>query len=73
MMLSGVAWGWTTLAFGRAVNLAFADVQDWPPAYAPSLGRAYLVWAAVVVSLYWPCRWYQRFKQHHTYWWLSYL
>jgi len=73
MLLSGAAWGWTTLAFGQAVNLAFANVKDWPLAYAPNLGRAYLVWAAVVVAIYWPCRWYQSFKQSHTYWWLSYL
>jgi uncharacterized membrane protein len=73
MLLSGAAWVWTTLAFGQAINQAFANVKDWPPAYVPSLGRAYLAWAAVVVALYWPCRWYQRFKQHHTYWWLSYL
>ena len=72
-LLSSAAWVWTTLAFGRAVNFAFAPVSAWPPAYVPSLGRAYLVWAGVVLALYWPCRWYQRFKQRHTYWWLSYL
>lgn len=72
-LLSGAAWVWTTLMFGRAVNLAFAPVSAWPSAYVPSLGRAYLVWALVVLALYWPCRWYQRFKQQHTYWWLSYL
>jgi uncharacterized membrane protein len=73
MLLSGAAWIWTTLAFDQAINLAFAPASAWPPTYAPNLGRAYLVWGAVVVALYWPCRWYQRFKQHHTYWWLSYL
>ncbi|NML64654.1 DUF1624 domain-containing protein [Hymenobacter sp. RP-2-7] len=72
-LLSGAAWVWTTLAFGRAVNLGFVPASAWPPAYAPSLGRAYLVWALLVLVLYWPCRWYQRFKQQHTYWWLSYL
>jgi uncharacterized membrane protein len=72
-LLSGAAWLWTGLAFGRPINLAFAPVSAWPAAYAPSLGRAYLVWGAAVVALYWPCRWYQRFKQRHTYWWLSYL
>ncbi|MCB2378998.1 heparan-alpha-glucosaminide N-acetyltransferase domain-containing protein [Hymenobacter sp. BT635] len=72
-LISSAAWVWTTLAFGRAVNFAFADVKDWPPTYGPSLARAYLVWALVVLTMYWPCRWYQRFKQRHTYWWLSYL
>ncbi|WP_198172765.1 DUF1624 domain-containing protein [Hymenobacter ginkgonis] len=72
-LISTFSWVWTTLAFGRAVNLAFGQVSDWPPGYVPNLGRAYLVWAAVVLALYLPCRWYQRFKQQHTYWWLSYL
>ncbi|WP_223847114.1 DUF1624 domain-containing protein [Hymenobacter montanus] len=72
-LVSGSAWVWTTLTFGEAVNFAFVPASAWPPAYAPSLGRAYLVWAIVVLALYWPCRWYQRFKQQHTYWWLSYL
>ncbi|MDO7849443.1 heparan-alpha-glucosaminide N-acetyltransferase domain-containing protein [Hymenobacter sp. M29] len=72
-LLSFAAWVWTTVAFGHAVNLAFADVKAWPAGYVPSLGRAYLVWAAVVLLMYGPCRRYQRFKQNHTYWWLSYL
>jgi uncharacterized membrane protein len=72
-LISGAAWLWTTLAFGQAFNLAFAKVADWPAGYVPNLGRAYLVWAAVVVLMYGPCRWYQRFKQQHTYWWLAYL
>ncbi|MGI4863081.1 MAG: DUF1624 domain-containing protein [Janthinobacterium lividum] len=72
-LISSAAWVWTTLAFGQAVNLAFAPPSAWPPGYVPSLGRAYLVWGVVVLALYWPCRWYQRFKQHHTYWWLSYV
>jgi uncharacterized membrane protein len=72
-LLSSAAWVWTTLAFGRAVNLAFANAKDWPAAYVPNLGRAYLTWGLVVLVAYWPCRWYQRFKQRHTYWWLSYL
>jgi uncharacterized membrane protein len=73
MLVSGAAWVWTRLAFGHPVNLSFASVKEWPAAYHPSLVRAYVVWALVVLTLYWPCRWYQRYKQRHTYWWLSYL
>jgi hypothetical protein len=32
-----------------------------------------VVWVVVVGLLYWPCRWYQGYKQQHSYWWLSYL
>lgn len=72
-LISAGAWLWTRLAFGQALNLSFAAPPTWPQRYEPSLLRAYLVWAAVVVLLYWPCRWYRDFKQRHTYWWLSYL
>lgn len=72
-LISGGAYVWTRLAFGQAINLAFATVKDWPAAYTPSLLRAYAVWVVVVALLYWPCRWYQGYKQRHSHWWLSYL
>jgi uncharacterized membrane protein len=72
-LISGGAYVWTRLAFGQAINLSFAAVKDWPAAYHPSLLRVYVVWAVVVGLLYWPCRWYQGYKQRHSYWWLSYL
>lgn len=72
-LISGGAYVWTRLAFGQASNLSFAAVKDWPAAYQPSLLRLYLVWAVVVALLYWPCRWYQGYKQRHAHWWLSYL
>jgi uncharacterized membrane protein len=73
LLVSGVAWVWTRLAFGHPVNLSFTPTQEWPLSYEPSLARCYGVWLAVVLALYWPCRWYQGYKQRHTYWWLSYL
>ncbi|QKG51798.1 hypothetical protein [Hymenobacter sp. BRD67] len=72
-LVSGGAFIWTTLAFGKAINLSFAPVKDWPAGYHPSLLRAYVVWVCVVGLMYWPCRWYQGYKQRHSYWWLSYL
>ncbi|MBO2007814.1 DUF1624 domain-containing protein [Hymenobacter negativus] len=65
---------WTWVAFGKPFNLAFAPPgASQPAAYQPSLLRAYAVWVVVVLLLYWPCRWYQGYKQRHSYWWLSYL
>jgi uncharacterized membrane protein len=65
---------WTWAAFGKPYNLAFAPPGvPPPPAYQPSLLRAYAVWAGVVLLLYWPCRWYRGYKQRHSHWWLSYL
>lgn len=73
LLISGGAWLWTRTAYGWAVNLSFTDPAQWPAAYHPSLARAYLTWLALVLLLYWPCRWYQRYRQRHRYWWLSYL
>jgi uncharacterized membrane protein len=44
-----------------------------PPALGVSLGGVYLIWILVVASLYWPCRWFSRYKKDHRQWWLSYL
>ncbi|TGD82483.1 DUF1624 domain-containing protein [Hymenobacter wooponensis] len=73
LLISVGAWIWTRLSFGQAINLSFAAPPTWPKEYAPSLWRAYAVWAGVVLVAYWPCRWYRNFKRHHTYWWLSYV
>lgn len=42
--------------------------------YGYSLPVTYLVWAVVVVGLYFPSAWYQDYKRRHRErWWLSYL
>jgi uncharacterized membrane protein len=38
-----------------------------------SLGIVYLLWLFVIVVLYFPCRWYSKYKQTHRQWWLSYI
>jgi uncharacterized membrane protein len=44
-----------------------------PPGFAFNLGGVYLVWVFVVVILYFPCRWFSKYKKTHKQWWLSYL
>lgn len=55
----------------------FANHPMFPPpvpdGYAYSLPLLYLVWAAVVVALYVPCRWFAGLKQRRKDPWLSYL
>jgi uncharacterized membrane protein len=41
--------------------------------YGFSLGVVYAVWAAIIVILYFLCKWYDRYKKTHQQWWLSYL
>ena len=38
-----------------------------------SLPVVYAVWALVIIILYFPCRWFMKYKREHKYWWLSYL
>jgi uncharacterized membrane protein len=38
-----------------------------------SLGAVYLIWIAVVLLLYKPCRWYGRYKATHNQFWLRYI
>ncbi|MEY4541384.1 MAG: hypothetical protein RLZZ306_3141 [Bacteroidota bacterium] len=38
-----------------------------------SLWAIYLIWIGVVLVLYYPCKWYGRYKTEKKYWWLSYL
>ena len=33
----------------------------------------YVAWVVVIVLLYFPCRWYSKYKATHKQWWLSYL
>lgn len=62
IMLWAVAWA--MLTFGQPVNF-FAGPGGVPAAYSPSLPRAYLAWLVIVFVLYWPCRWFARYKQSH--------
>ena len=44
-----------------------------PVGYTWSLGLLYAVWAAAIVLLYFPCRWYADLKARSRSRWLSYL
>ncbi len=44
-----------------------------PPHFGFSLGGVYIVWLFVIVTLYFPCCWFSKYKKTHKQWWLSYL
>jgi uncharacterized membrane protein len=44
-----------------------------PAVFGFPLWIVYLIWIGIVLSLYYPCRWYGRYKRTHRQWWLSYL
>jgi uncharacterized membrane protein len=60
---------------GQSVGWLFrgAIFGDTPAGYGYNLPFVYLVWIAVVVLLYFPCRWFAEVKKRRREWWLSYL
>jgi len=44
-----------------------------PVNFGFTLAGTYFIWICVVASLYFPCRWFYRYKMSHAQWWLKYL
>jgi len=44
-----------------------------PPGFGFNLLGVYLIWLLVIVILYFPCRWFSKYKKTHNQLWLSYL
>jgi uncharacterized membrane protein len=63
-------WDYFTHLPGALIGL---PDPTFPPDWGFNLGGAYLIWAALVAFLYFPCRWYMGVKQRSGAWWLSYL
>jgi hypothetical protein len=65
------------LRFGRSPLFGAGPWEVRPEAiptdYGVSLPAVYLIWVAVVVILYLPCRWFAEVKRRHRDGWLSYL
>jgi len=55
-------------AFNTGTGFAFR-----PQHFGYVLPVVYLIWMAVVLVLYIPCKRYSNYKRHHHQWWLSYL
>jgi uncharacterized membrane protein len=66
--------GGMILFFSQGFKMS--DLGDFgpPPDYGLKLPWVYLVWIGVIVILYFPCRWYDKYKSSHKEnKWLSYL
>lgn len=62
---SGYSWGDLDFIHFREGSLPYGSGH--------SLWMVYVVWIVVVVILYFPCRWYGKYKSIHNFWWLSYI
>ena len=56
----------------QIVNLE-AHAMFKPDGYGFSLWVVYLLWLLLIGILYFPCRWFGKYKKTHNQWWLSYL
>ena len=63
-----------------ATGFSFGDINTpgfpfyfRPPGFGLDLGPVYLVWAFVVLALYYPCKWFYQYKRRKKYWWLRYM
>lgn len=44
-----------------------------PLKFGYGLGVVYIIWLSIVGLLYFPCRWFYKYKITHKQWWLKYL
>ncbi len=70
-LIHAIAWVWAKASFGRADFLLLAE--NSPPNAGFGLPVVYAVWAAVVLALYLPCRWFADVKRRRREAWLSYF
>jgi len=51
------------------------QVPFWfrPSDFGFSLTMVYVIWIAVIIALYLPCKWFKKYKETHKQWWLRYV
>ncbi|MFC3362475.1 hypothetical protein ACFOG5_04710 [Pedobacter fastidiosus] len=54
------------------------DIMSIPFFFRPTkfgfdLWGVYLIWMVVVLALYYPCKWFKKYKETHSQWWLRYI
>jgi uncharacterized membrane protein len=57
----------------HTISILVAGITGLGDAMSFSLPVIYLIWLSVVTILYFPSRWFMRYKQTHKQWWLSYM
>lgn len=72
-LIHGLAALLYRIQFGRSDFLGLANPTPAPPGAGLSLWLVYLIWLAVVVSLYPVCRWFADLKRRNRSAWLSYF
>src|SRR5258708_13977290 len=74
-VIHSIAW-LTFFATGHSwKDLDFTHFRDgsMPIGSGHPLWFVYAAWATAIIILYFPCRWYSKYKATHKHWWLSYI
>ena len=58
---------------GNNLMLILGGYWMYPASHGVNLFVTYLIWLAVVIALYFPCRSFMQLKMKRTDWWLKYL
>ena len=73
-LIHGIVW---ILFFATGHTTAELDFlhqfAGLPANFGFHLWLVYVIWAFVIVILYFPCRWYNKYKSSHGQWWLGYV
>ena len=73
-LFSSIAYLMRGHTFSEGVSNPQGFANFIKPGEGVSLGMTYLIWIAIVASLYPLCKWYDNYKTiHKEKWWLSYL
>jgi len=74
-LIRSISWAAFFVSGHTWSDLDFTHFREGSLPYGSgySLWVVYLTWVAVIIILYFPCRWYSKYKTTHKYWWLSYL
>src|SRR5258706_15969454 len=58
------------LVFGIDMRSNGSPLVWQAPEFGIPLWAVYLTWVLVVISLYWPCKWFGDYKRANRRWWL---
>jgi uncharacterized membrane protein len=73
VVLAGIHFGDLAFLQKNPLPVLGGNSSTFPADYGYSLAGVYVLWALIVASLYFPCRWYANLKARRREEWLSYL
>jgi len=73
LLAAGIRYGDLAFLLKHQLPTLGGDAKTFPADYGFSLAGCYVWWLLIVLSLYFPCRWYANLKARRRDPWLSYL